>query len=82
MTGLTKFVSKDMDVLIDAIKKYSVGMDDTSNRLQAFGLNTQGTSYPTYNIIKESAKEGKIERALACRTTEEVVVSHESKQHW
>tara|TARA_B100000287_G_scaffold90215_3_gene82619 strand:- start:298 stop:747 length:450 start_codon:yes stop_codon:yes gene_type:complete len=80
MTGLTKFVSKDMDVLFDAINKYSVGMDDTINRLHAFGLNPQGTSYPPYNIIKESDTEWKIEMALAGWNKKDVEVSTERRQ--
>ncbi len=83
MTGLTRFsnfASKDMDVLVDAINKYSVGLDDTLTRLHAFGLNPQSTSYPPYNIVKESDDTWKIEMALAGWSKEDVEVSTERHQ--
>ena len=83
MTGLTRFsnfASKDMDVLVDAINKYSVGLDDTLTRLHAFGLNPQSTSYPPYNIVKESDDQWKIEMALAGWSKEDVEVSTERHQ--
>ena len=83
MTGLTRFsnfASKDMDVLVDAINKYSVGLDDTLTRLHAFGLNPQSTSYPPYNIVKESDEQWKIEMALAGWSKEDVEVSTERHQ--
>ena len=80
MTGLQRFVSKDMDVLMDSINKYSVGLDDTLTRLHAFGLNPQSTAYPPYNIVKESDDKWKIEMALAGWSKEDVEVSTERNQ--
>ena len=81
MTGLTRFsnfASKDMDVLVDAINKYSVGLDDTLTRLHAFGLNPQSTSYPPYNIVKESEDKWKIEMALAGWSKDDIEISTET----
>ena len=83
MTGLTRvsnLASKDMDGLGDAINKYIVGLDDTLTRLHAFGLNPQSTSYPPYNIVKESEDKWKIEMALAGWSKEDVEVSTERHQ--
>ena len=80
MPGLSRFASKDMDVLVDAINKYSVGLDDTFTRLHAFGLNPQSSSYPPYNIQKLNDNEWKIELGLAGWSKEEVEVSTKEKQ--
>tara|TARA_B100000401_G_scaffold279684_1_gene190992 strand:+ start:541 stop:957 length:417 start_codon:yes stop_codon:yes gene_type:complete len=69
-----------MDVLVDAINKYSVGLDDTFTRLHAFGLNPQSSSYPPYNIQKLNDNEWKIELGLAGWSKEEVEVSTKEKQ--
>ena len=51
MTGLTKWTSKDVDSIFNAVNRYSVGYDDLFNRLHAYGTGTPQGQYPPYNIV-------------------------------
>ena len=75
---LTKFTSKDMDQIFDAVNKYSVGLDDVFYRLHSYGANHPGGQYPPYNIVKESNVKWRIELALAGWAREDIEVSTES----
>jgi molecular chaperone IbpA len=65
MTGLRKFGTKDMDAIVDAVERYSVGYDDLFYRLHSFGLGTSQDAYPPYNLVKETETKWRIELALA-----------------
>ena len=74
MTGLTKWTSKDVDSIFNAVNRYSVGYDDLFNRLHAYGTGTPQGQYPPYNIVKESAEKWRLELALAGFKKEEINV--------
>lgn len=59
-----KYTTKDLEAILNGVHKYSVGLEDVVNRVHAFGSNTM-TSYPPYNIVKESGTKWYIEMALA-----------------
>lgn len=65
MTGLRKFGTKDMDAIVDAVERYSVGYDDLFYRLHSFGVGTPQDAYPPYNLVKETETKWRIELALA-----------------
>ena len=73
---ITKFTSKDVDKIFDAVNKYSVGLDDVFHRLHSYGMTQPGGQYPPYNIVKESNVKWRIELHLLVgrRTT--------LKSHW
>tara|TARA_S200000501_G_C20408739_1_gene562546 strand:+ start:49 stop:498 length:450 start_codon:yes stop_codon:yes gene_type:complete len=77
MTGLTKWTSKDVDSIFNAVNRYSVGYDDLFNRLHAYGTGTPQGQYPPYNIVKESAEKWRLELALAGWSKDQVEVSTE-----
>jgi len=75
---ITKFTSKDVDKIFDAVNKYSVGLDDVFHRLHSYGMTQPGGQYPPYNIIKESNVKWRIELALAGWSKDEIEVSLET----
>ena len=78
MTGLRKFSTKDLNAVVDAVERYSVGVDDLFYRLHSYGMGTANEAYPPYNLVKESEIKWRIEMALAGWSKEEVEVSTES----
>ncbi|WLW37094.1 heat shock protein [Synechococcus phage S-MS29] len=78
MTGLRKFTTKDLNAVVDAAQKYSVGFDDLFYRLHSYGMGSVNESYPPYNIVEESNIKWRIEVALAGWSREEIEVSTES----
>jgi molecular chaperone IbpA len=78
MTGLRKFTTKDLNAVVDAAQKYSVGFDDLFYRLHSYGMGSVNESYPPYNIVEESNVKWRIEIALAGWSREEIEVSTES----
>jgi len=78
MTGLTRYTSSDMGKLLDAVGKYSVGLDDVFHRLHSYGMDNPGGSYPPYNIVKESNVKWRIELALAGWSRDDIEVTTES----
>ena len=75
---ITKFTSKDVDKIFDAVNKYSVGLDDVFRRLHSYGMTQPGGQYPPYNIIKESNVKWRIELALAGWSKDDIEVSLET----
>lgn len=75
---ITKFTSKDVDKIFDAVNKYSVGLDDVFHRLHSYGMTQPGGQYPPYNIIKESNVKWRIELALAGWSKDDIEVSLET----
>ena len=65
MTGLRKFSTKDLNAVVDAVERYSVGVDDLFYRLHSYGMGTANEAYPPYNLVKESEIKWRIEMALA-----------------
>ena len=78
MTGLRKFTTKDLNAVVDAAQKYSVGFDDLFYRLHSYGMGSVNEAYPPYNIVEESNIKWRIEVALAGWAREEIEVSTES----
>lgn len=78
MTGLRKFGSKDLGAIVDAVERYSVGLDDVFYRLHSYGMGSVNEAYPPYNLVKESEVKWRIEMALAGWGTDEIEVSTES----
>ena len=75
---ITKFTSKDVDKIFDAVNKYSVCLDDVFHRLHSYGMTQPGGQYPPYNIIKESNVKWRIELALAGWSKDDIEVSLET----
>jgi molecular chaperone IbpA len=78
MTGLRKFTAKDLNAVVDAVERSSVGLDDVFYRLHSYGMGTANESYPPYNLVKESEVKWRIELALAGWSKDEVEVCTES----
>jgi molecular chaperone IbpA len=78
MTGLRKFTTKDMGAIVDAVERYSVGLDDIFYRLHSYGMGSVNEAYPPYNLVKESEVKWRIEMALAGWSKDEIEVSTES----
>ena len=78
MTGLRKLTTKDLNAVVDAVERYSVGLDDIFYRLHSYGMGSVNEAYPPYNLVKESEVKWRIEMALAGWSKEEVEVSTES----
>jgi len=78
MTGLRKFASKDLNAIIDATERYSVGLDDLMYRLHSYGMGSVNESYPPYNLVKESNVKWRIEMALAGWSKDEFEVTTQS----
>ena len=78
MTGLSRYTSSDMGKILDAVGKYSVGLDDVFHRLHSYGMDNPGGSYPPYNIVKESDTTWRIELALAGWDRDQIEVSTET----
>ena len=78
MTGLRKFTTKDLNAVVDAAQRYSVGFDDLFYRLHSYGMGSVNEAYPPYNIVEESNIKWRIEVALAGWSREEIEVSTES----
>ena len=72
MTNLARYTASDLPALIDHINKYSIGMDETFDRL--FKLHETTSNYPPYNLIQVSNVESRLELALAGFKKEEVNV--------
>ena len=77
MTNLTRWSTKDIDKIFDAVNRYSVGYDDLFDRFHAYGTGTPKGQYPPYNIVKESAEKWRLELALAGWSKDQVEVSTE-----
>ena len=78
MTGLRKFASKDLNAIIDATERYSVGLDDLMYRLHSYGMGSVNESYPPYNLVRESNVKWRIEMALAGWSKDEFEVTTQS----
>lgn len=78
MTGLRKFTTKDLNAVVDAAEKYSVGFDDLFYRLHSYGMGSVNEAYPPYNIVQESNVKWRIELALAGWAQEQIEVTTES----
>lgn len=78
MTGLRKFTHKDLNAVVDAAERYSVGLDDIFYRLHSYGAGSVNNAYPPYNLVKESEIKWRIEVALAGWSKDEVEVSTET----
>ena len=78
MTGLRKLTTKDLNAVVDAAERYSVGLDDIFYRLHSYGMGTANEAYPPYNLVKESEVKWRIEMALAGWDKDEFEVSTES----
>lgn len=78
MTGLRKFGTKDLGAIVDAVERYSVGVDDLFYRLHSYGAATPQNSYPPYNLVKDSETKWRIELALAGWSREDIEVSTET----
>jgi molecular chaperone IbpA len=70
------FSSRDMDKIFDAAMTYSVGFEDLFNRMHA--SHSIHTSYPPYNIVKETESEWRIEMALAGWSRDDLEISTET----
>lgn len=75
MTGLKKFTAKDLNAVVDAVERYSVGYDDLFYRLHSYGVGTPQNSYPPYNIVKKDEENYRIEIALAGWSKDDIEVS-------
>jgi len=53
MTGLRKFSHKDLNAVVDAVEKYSIGLDDVMYRLHSYGMGSVNEAYPPYNLVRE-----------------------------
>ena len=78
MTGLRNFTAKDLNAVVDAVERYSVGLDDIMYRLHSYGAGSVNEAYPPYNLVKESEVRWRIEMALAGWSKDEIEVSTES----
>jgi len=78
MTGLRKFTAKDLNAVVDAVERYSIGLDDIMYRLHSYGAGSVNEAYPPYNLVKESEVKWRIEMALAGWSKDEIEVSTES----
>jgi len=72
MTNLARYTAADLPALIDRINKYSIGMDETFDRL--FRTHQTESNYPPYNLVQVSSSESRLELALAGFKKEEVNV--------
>ena len=73
---LSRYTSKDLDKIFDAVSTYSVGYDDLFNRMLSYGQVTP--QYPPYNVVKESDTRWRIEMALAGWSRDELEISTET----
>lgn len=78
MTGLRKFATKDLNAIVDAVERYSVGLDDVFYRLHSYGMGSVNESYPPYNLVRESSTKWRIEMALAGWNKDEFEVTTQS----
>jgi len=78
MTGLRKFGTKDLDAIVDAVERHSVGYDDLFYRLHSYGAGAPQNSYPPYNLVKETEFKWRIELALAGWSKDDIEVTTES----
>ena len=65
-----------MDKIFDAAMTYSVGFEDLFNRMHSSA--SIHTSYPPYNIVKETESEWRIEMALAGWSKDDIEISTET----
>jgi len=72
MGNLTLYTATDLPALIERINKYSIGMDETFDRL--FKQHETSSNYPPYNLIQVSNVESLLELALAGFKKEEINV--------
>tara|TARA_B100000927_G_scaffold291194_1_gene292306 strand:- start:1755 stop:2219 length:465 start_codon:yes stop_codon:yes gene_type:complete len=76
---MNQFTSSDLDRILQASRSYSVGLDNIFHRLEARALaDHEKTSYPPYNLIKETDHRWVIEVALAGFKQEEFEVATET----
>ena len=73
---LSRYTSKDLDKIFDAVSTYSVGYDDLFNRMLSYGQVTP--QYPPYNVVKESDTRWRIEMALAGWSRDDLEISTET----
>ncbi len=73
---LSRYASKDLDKIFDAVSTYSVGYDDLFNRMLSYGQVSP--QYPPYNVIKESDTKWRVEMALAGWSRDEIEISTET----
>jgi len=73
---LSRYTSKDLDKIFDAVSTYSVGYDDLFNRMLSYGQ--VAPQYPPYNVVKESDTKWRVEMALAGWGREEIEISTET----
>ena len=78
MTGRRKFTAKDLNAVVDAVERYSVGLDDIMYRLHSYGAGSVNEAYPPYNLVKESNVKWRIELALAGWSRDDIEVTTES----
>ena len=76
MGTLSRYTANDLDFLMDAIEKTSIGLGPTLKRLDV--TNGTNRSYPPYNIIKNSEENSEIEMALAGFRKEDIKVETQS----
>ena len=65
-----------MDKIFYAAMTYSVGFEDLFNRMHSSA--SIHTSYPPYNIVKETESEWRIEMALAGWSKDDIEISTET----
>ena len=65
-----------MDKIFDAAMTYSVGFEDLFNRMHSSA--SIHTSYPPYNIVKETESEWRIEMALAGWSKDDIEIRTET----
>lgn len=75
MSGLRHFTTKDLNAVVDAVERYSVGYDDLFYRLHSYGAGTPQNSYPPYNIVKKDEENYRVEIALAGWSKDDIEVS-------
>ena len=73
---LSRYTSKDLDKIFDAVSTYSVGYDDLFNRMLSYGQ--VAPQYPPYNVVKESDTKWRVEMALAGWSRDEIEISTET----
>tara|TARA_B100000131_G_scaffold83408_1_gene80391 strand:- start:1805 stop:2275 length:471 start_codon:yes stop_codon:yes gene_type:complete len=74
---LTRYNASDMDTILDAITKNSIGLDEFFFG-PGFRTSRAQANYPPYNIRKKNDSEWTIELALAGFNRDEVEVSTEA----
>tara|TARA_B100001996_G_scaffold210747_1_gene161750 strand:+ start:681 stop:1127 length:447 start_codon:yes stop_codon:yes gene_type:complete len=74
---LAKYHANDMESVMEAIHRNSIGLDEFFFG-PGFRTTRTQTNYPPYNIVKKSETEWRIEIALAGFSKDEIEVSTET----